>query len=86
MVQRGIAVPSSDGTRITFLTPEWLMKLNVKDAQSRMDDAFVEQRGGVLWWNGCDHRDAACHRPGENVVYPQPDRAMPYFLALERKR
>jgi hypothetical protein len=84
MVNRGIAVPSGEG--IIFPTSEWLAQLNAKDVESRLDDGFVEARGGILWWNGCDHRSTACHRPGENVIYPRPDRAMPYFAAIERTR
>jgi hypothetical protein len=84
MVRRGIAVLSADGSSILFPTEEWLSRLNASDAQSRMDDGFVEQRGGVLWWNGCDHRENACHRPGENVIFPKPDRAIPYFKSMER--
>lgn len=77
MVRRGIAVASGDA--ILFPTREWLTQLNRKEALDRMDDGFVEQRGGILWWNGCDHRENACHRPGENVIFPKPDRAMGYF-------
>ena len=78
MVRRGIAVASGDDA-ILFPTREWLSRLNAKEAQDRLDDGFVEQRGGVLWWNGCDHRENACHRPGENVAFPKPDRAGGYF-------
>jgi hypothetical protein len=85
MVKRGIAALSSNGEAIWFPEQEWLAQLDQRDAASRMDDGFVEQRGGVLWWNGCDHRENACHKPGENVIFPKPDRAMPYFAAIGRR-
>ncbi len=75
---------SADGRGISYVTAEWLATLNAQDAATRMDDRMIQERGGVLWWNGCDHRPNACHRPGENVSLPKPDRAMPYFKALER--
>lgn len=84
LVRRGIAVPSVDGASISYIASEWLAMLNARDAANRMDDRIVEERGGVVWWNGCDHRPNAMHLPGENVIFPKPDRAMPYFRALER--
>lgn len=86
LVKRGLAVYSRGDGALTYLASEWMQILHAKAARDRMDDQFVEQRGGVLWWNGCDHRPQACHRPGENVSLPRPDRAAPYIQAMERMR
>jgi hypothetical protein len=77
-----MAVASGEGIR--FLEVEQLRRLNLEHAQRQADDSLVEARGGVLWWNGCDHRPNAAHRPGENVFLPRPDRAAPYYAALEQ--
>jgi hypothetical protein len=35
-------------------------------------DQSIEQRGGFVWWNGCDLRDFVRHAPGESAVIPPP--------------
>lgn len=84
-----MAVSSKGGTAIEYVASEWLATLSAYEAARRLDDRFIEGRGGVLWWNGCDHSPNACHRPGENVLLPRPDRAKGYMQAMkgpERKK
>lgn len=80
LVLRGLATWSRGG--IEYIASEWLATLGAYEAARRMDDRMVEERGGVLWWNGCDHRRNACHVPGENVLLPRPDRAKGYMQAM----
>jgi hypothetical protein len=84
LVERGLAVPHGQAA-IVLVSVEQARRLEMERSRSRADDRLVEDRGGVLWWNGCDHRPSAAHRPGENVFLPRPDRAMPYFMVLEAR-
>ena len=83
MVRRGLAVRRREGIQI--LPVEQIRRLEALRARSQADDRMIEERGGVLWWNGCDHRPAAAHRPGENVFLPRTDRGSAYFAVLEER-
>lgn len=83
LVQRGMAIYVRGRSAIEYVAAQWLTTLGAYEAARRMDDRFIEERGGVLWWNGCDHRPNACHVPGENVLLPRPDRAGGYIQAMQ---
>ncbi len=80
-MRRGIAVWNHGG--IEYIASQWLAGLDAHEAGRRADDRMVEERGGVLWWNGCDHSPTACHIPGENVILPRPDRAGGYLQQMQ---
>ncbi len=80
-MRRGIAV--WNGAEIEYIASQWLATLGAYEAARRADDRMVEERGGVLWWNGCDHSPTACHVPGENVILPRPDRASGYMQQMK---
>lgn len=83
LVQRGLAIATHAG--ITLLPVEQIRRLEALTALTQADDRMIQERGGVLWWNGCDHRPAAAHRPGENVFLPRTDRGCAYFASLEER-
>ena len=83
LVTRGLASASHAG--ITLHPVEQIRRLDALVARDQADDRMIEERGGVLWWNGCDHHPAAAHRPGENVFLPRTDRAKAYFACLEER-
>jgi hypothetical protein len=83
LVRRGLATITRAG--ITLLPVEQIRRLDALQALSQADDRMIQERGGVLWWNGCDHHPAAAHRPGENVFLPRTDRAKAYFACLEEE-
>lgn len=65
--------------RVLELLPEGFLWTAAQAAYCSAQDAEIDagirhnRTGGIVWWNGCDLRDGAMHRPGENVVYPRPD-------------
>ena len=83
LVRRGFAIATRTG--ITLLPVEQIRRLEAQYALIQADDRMIQERGGVLWWNGCDHHPAAAHRPGENVFLPRTDRAKAYFACLEER-
>lgn len=83
LVRRGLALETRHG--IVLLPVEQIRRLDQLAALNQADDRMIEERGGVLWWNGCDHRSTAAHRPGENVFLPRTDRARAYFACLEER-
>ena len=74
MVMRGLAVWVAAGCAIRLLAsrpvfaergPDWL------DLQ--IDTAIGEHHPkGVVFWNGCDHRRTAMHKPGHMPAYERP--------------
>jgi hypothetical protein len=83
LVRHGLAIATRAG--IVLLPVEQIRRLEALAALTQADDRMIEERGGVLWWNGCDHRPSAAHRPGENVLLPRTDRAKAYFACLEER-
>ena len=83
LVRHGMAIAKPDG--IILLPVEQIRRLEALCALDQADDRMIQERGGVLWWNGCDHHPNAAHRPGENVFLPRTDRARAYYACLEER-
>ena len=74
MVRRGVAEWVSHTVVRLVASRKVLMRGGTAWIDRQIDSAIERGHpGGIVWWNGCDHRRMAMHRPGEMPSYPMPD-------------
>ena len=76
-VGRGIAVWCEGRRSIRIVRNQELCAVGITslahELARQQDDRLVAQRrGGMVWWNGADQRDAAMHPPFRNVQFSRP--------------
>ena len=73
MVMRGLAVWVGARAIQTLSCPVFVG--NGPTWIDRQIDTAISKHhpGGVLFWNGCDHRRTAMHKPGHMPAYERPD-------------
>ena len=71
-VRRGVAELTPTGLR--FLDDVQSLRVAQREQRESGDVSILQDRGGVVWWNGCDSRPFARHEPGKTPFFPKPRR------------
>lgn len=74
LVMRGLAVWATVSTIRLLASRPVFQERGPAWIDRQIDDAIERNHpGGIVFWNGCDHRRLAMHKPGEMPSFERPD-------------